>query len=61
MIPADARPVMTCLVCGYRQEAYGGAFATVNDKAHRKRCDFFMMIRYRTRTGLVGGGRWTAH
>ena len=55
MIPADARPVMMCLNCGYRQEASGGASYTVNDEAHAERCDFLMMIRYRTRKGIVKG------
>lgn len=48
---------MMCLTCGYRRRAMSGAPDTVDDKAHKIRCDFAMTIRYRTRNGITGGSR----
>lgn len=49
------RPVMMCLRCGYLKK--GRQEHTREDKAHLRRCDYTMTIRYVTKTGIRGGIR----
>lgn len=50
--------VLFCIRCGYwNKKLPGAADYTAEDKAHQKRCDFFMMIRYiNMKTGRITGG-----
>lgn len=52
------KPIMLCLRCGYRgEDRPPGSQYTKKDKAHHKRCDYTMTIRYLdTETGRVTGG-----
>lgn len=49
---------MLCLLCGYVNEKRpSGSPYTRRDRAHHKRCDYVMTIRYRDkRTGRITGG-----
>ncbi len=41
-----SNPIMMCLRCGYRQKGRGKEWPV--DRAHKRRCDFMMAIRYLT-------------
>lgn len=49
-------PIMFCLRCGYRREAQGSDKPTKKDRAHLKRCDYTMTIRYVLPNGRITGG-----
>ena len=55
---APLKALMICLRCGYVQKKKtGDAHYTKEDKAHRRRCDFNMTIRYMCNGKIVDSYR----